>query len=70
MAHLSKRQIERRVDAAMNAASRGLQIPLSKLGDMWKATSYVLIGRPDQDDADLAGAARQVMIAMGATEVA
>lgn len=63
----SKKQIERRVDAAMNKASGGLQIPLSKLNDMSKACISELENETSMSDDQLVQVCRLTMIGLGAT---
>ena len=65
---LSKKQIERRVDVAMNAASRGLQIPLSRLGGMGKLATQAVEADNSLEGGALVEKCRAIMIQQGATE--
>lgn len=65
---LSKKQIERRVDAAMSAACRGLQVPISALNTMGRLVREAVEADNSLEGQALVEKARAIMVQHGATE--
>ncbi len=64
-----KSAFQTRVDNAMEKASAGLQIPLSKLVAMGKLCGQALGADPSMNNEALVAKCRAIMIQQGATEV-
>lgn len=65
---MRKTKTERRVDAAMEKACYGLQVPLSKLVDMRKLCVQAADAEPGLEGDGLVAKCRAIMVQQGSTE--
>lgn len=65
---MRKTKTERRVDAAMQQACYGLQVPISKMVAMRKLCVQAADAEPGLEGAELVAKCRAIMVQQGSTE--